>query len=478
MGMKLGQYLIDIVRGKKKIFKSKFNFGIKRIINLRGFQKIKARKLVSKKIKNNEKIMLHLGCGTIYKEGWINIDNNSDDNICKLDLNWDLRFPLPFADNSVDFIYNEHFLEHLTAEEGQRAIKDFMRVLKLEGVMRMAMPDLKDTIKMYLDNNWKETNKEFLEKFGLTGIQTKAEMLNVNFRWWGHKWLYDWEELERRLKDVGATQIKKCEIFKSDYCELNDLETRNESTLVVEFKKNTNRMAFVFRNFYNYEQILPVPKYLPKSLETVYITDSSKNAKKATKLGWDKTVIIKNHLRIKDKAKRRVALADFNCFPEKFIDGDYDYIFFTDPNVIEMDSNYQDFVDKAINSNCTLFVTSGWYSGEENNIKKELERSLHQERWNYAFSAMEKSTLRYINEMEKNNINYLDIPVVSAKFIGWNMKKKLGDDYLSKKLLNEFNQHLQGNIILSYLLAMHSNEVFHYTEFKNDGAVVAHNFQA
>src|SRR5579863_148355 len=77
-----------------------------------------------------DKIKLNIGCGTDYKKGWINIDNNSDENIKKLDLNWDLRNPLPFKDNSVDFIFNEHFIEHLTVEEGLKSNIDFKRVLK------------------------------------------------------------------------------------------------------------------------------------------------------------------------------------------------------------------------------------------------------------------------------------------------------------------------------------------------------------
>ena len=182
-------------------------------------------------------IKLHLGCGTVYKDGWINIDNNSDNNIQKLDINWDLRKPLPFPDNSVDFIYNEHFLEHLTVEEGQKSLKDFYRVLKIGGVMRIAMPDLERTVAAYSDMNWKENSKEAFEKFGLTFIQTRAERINIGFRWWGHQWLYDWEELERRLKEAGCEQIKRCTIFESDHEELKNLESRKESILVVEVTK-------------------------------------------------------------------------------------------------------------------------------------------------------------------------------------------------------------------------------------------------
>lgn len=182
-------------------------------------------------------IKLHLASGTAYKDGWINIDNNSYNNIKKLDLNWDLRIPLPFPDNSVDYIFNEHFFEHLTVEEGLSSMKDFLRVLKPGGFMRIAMPDLEVTVRRYFDENWKENNRAIFEKLGLTFIQTRAELINIGFRWWGHQWLYDWEELERRLKEAGGKKIKRCYIFESEHEELKNLETRDESILIAEVTK-------------------------------------------------------------------------------------------------------------------------------------------------------------------------------------------------------------------------------------------------
>lgn len=185
--------------------------------------------------KQTGKIKLNVGCGTDYKEGWINIDNNSDNNIEKLDLNWDLRNPLPFADGSVDFIFNEHFLEHLTVEEGAAALKDFMRVLKKGGVLRIAMPDLEASVRLYLDPKWKHA--PYLKKFNLQSVQTPAELLNMNFRWWGHKWLYDWKELERRLRAVGCKHLVRGELKKSKHAELRNLEIRDESQLIAEVTK-------------------------------------------------------------------------------------------------------------------------------------------------------------------------------------------------------------------------------------------------
>lgn len=190
---------------------------------------------VKKLLQRSGPVKLNLGCGTDYKDGWVNIDNNSDDNIEKLDMNWDLRNPLPFKDGTVDFIFNEHFFEHLTVEEGQVCIKDFMRTLKKGGVMRIAMPDLAMSVSLYLDPKWKKN--KLISQFGLEFVETPAELLNMSFRWWGHKWIYDFEELRRRLAEAGYTDVTRVKHSKSKYPELCGLETRTQSELIVEVVK-------------------------------------------------------------------------------------------------------------------------------------------------------------------------------------------------------------------------------------------------
>jgi len=179
-------------------------------------------------------IKLHIGCGTNYFDGWLNIDNNSDNNINKLDVNWDLRYPLSIKESTVDFIYNEHFLEHLTVEEGQGVLRDFFRILRPGGVARIAMPDLEISIRRYLKPDWK--TDPLINKFGFK-FKTRAERINTVFRSWGHKWLYNDEELKRRLEESGFKNIVKCKFHKSKYRDLRNLETRKESTLIMEAKK-------------------------------------------------------------------------------------------------------------------------------------------------------------------------------------------------------------------------------------------------
>lgn len=198
-------------------------------------QMYKFNKLFKKRKKDNIKIMLHIGCGTNYFDRWINIDNNSDKNIRKIDVNVDMRKKLPIQNSTVDFIFNEHFFEHLTVEEGQRVLRDFLRVLKPGGVLRIAMPDLKVAMDRYFNVNWQDD--PVFKKFGIL-YKTRAEMINSSFRAWGHKWLYDAEELERRLKEAGMSNIKQCKLRESDYAELSNLEVRDESTLIMEVQKD------------------------------------------------------------------------------------------------------------------------------------------------------------------------------------------------------------------------------------------------
>ena len=198
---------------------------------MKSLAKVKGLLLENKK----EPVKLNVGCGTDYKDGWINVDNNSDDNIKKLDLNWDLTNPLPYKKNSMDFIFNEHFLEHLTVEEGQNAIKDFMRVLKPGGVLRIAMPDLEVVVNDY--SNIPLEKNPVIKRFNIDFVRTRAEWLNMSFRWWGHKWLYDWEELERRLQEAGCKKIKRQKLKQSSHPELRNLEIRDESNLIAEVTK-------------------------------------------------------------------------------------------------------------------------------------------------------------------------------------------------------------------------------------------------
>lgn len=175
-------------------------------------------------------LKLNVGCGDVYLKGWVNIDNLSE----KADLKHDMKDPLPYADGTVDFIYNEHFIEHMSVSEGLAVLREFHRVLKKGGVLRIATPDL-DYVMLRYFFLWKRQG--WYKKYGYEWIKTRAEMINICFREWGHQYLYNAEELDRRLREAGFIKTKKKRNGKSGYAELIGMETRKESDLIFEAVK-------------------------------------------------------------------------------------------------------------------------------------------------------------------------------------------------------------------------------------------------
>jgi len=177
---------------------------------------------------------LHIGCDPVKLPGWVNIDMTVDSGIT--DLKLDITKGLPFEDNSCELIYHEHCLEHLPVKEGVEFLKECHRLLKKGGVTRISMPSLDVILQKCHQGNWRD--QHWLQSGRHRSIQTKAEMLNAVFRWWGHQWVYDREELHRRLKEAGFTQIKDVEWGMSEVEELRNRETRKDSLLICEAYKS------------------------------------------------------------------------------------------------------------------------------------------------------------------------------------------------------------------------------------------------
>jgi len=174
---------------------------------------------------------LHLGCGDVYLNGWINIDMASS----HVDLCHNLADPLPYKNNSVQYIYSEHLIEHFPVDDAVKLLSECHRVLCPQGVLRVATFNLDYLVFRYLFF-WKR--QHWIKAFGYAHLQTKAEMLNLCFHEWGHKYLYNKEELFRRVKEAGFLEIYSVKKNKSRFRELSMLETREESNLIIEAIKH------------------------------------------------------------------------------------------------------------------------------------------------------------------------------------------------------------------------------------------------
>lgn len=172
---------------------------------------------------------LHMGCGRNVLPGWLNLDlEPAVDGV----IAWDMRYRLPLEDGSAVLIHNEHFLEHLTPDEGLDFLRECRRLLAPDGVLRIAMPDLHELVRKYWEEDWRD--QPVIKLHHLEWIKTRAEMINVGFRNWGHKWNYDREELHRRLEEAGFHRIEDAAWGESEHITLRKLETRPESKLICE----------------------------------------------------------------------------------------------------------------------------------------------------------------------------------------------------------------------------------------------------
>lgn len=82
-------------------------------------------------------VCLNLGCGYHKLEGFTNIDNRAEvkpDQVC------DVIEGLPYADNSIDMIRADDFLEHIPIGKTVQVVEEIYRVLKPGGIFESSTP--------------------------------------------------------------------------------------------------------------------------------------------------------------------------------------------------------------------------------------------------------------------------------------------------------------------------------------------------
>lgn len=149
-----------------------------------------------------KKIKLHIGCGNVYKRGYINIDAY---NMSKADIKAKAD-KLPYKNNSVDKIENHHLLEHLDRTECDFVLKEWFRVLKPGAKLLVEVPDLIRNIEIFLRSSYHKRWENYRREFKHGRIQTIYGLGERKGQL--HKSGFDKERLKKELSRHGFVNIR------------------------------------------------------------------------------------------------------------------------------------------------------------------------------------------------------------------------------------------------------------------------------
>ena len=203
---------------------------------------------------------LQSGCGDAVRQRWLNSDNRSlhdgndfttapghvyrvgDDRYF---LQHDVPEPFPIEDESLDWCYSEHFIEHLTLEDGIAWLADARRMLKPGGFVRVSTPDLRKYAAGYMD-----AGSAFFAEHGQkvaailrdpSAVERPAFMVNQTFYRWGHKWMYDVEEVRYAATEAGfspnAVEERGYRDSREPAVAALDIPSRENESFYVEIEK-------------------------------------------------------------------------------------------------------------------------------------------------------------------------------------------------------------------------------------------------
>jgi predicted SAM-dependent methyltransferase len=160
---------------------------------------------------------LHIGCQDHPIEGWLNVDLEPKHKEVAF---MDATRKFPFEDNSFDFIFSEHMIEHISGEEGLFMICECYRTLKPGGALRISTPDLNFLIELFQHDktNVQKEYIEFAKKFlPPSDFYTEAMIINNFFRAWGHQFIYDEKTMKFFFEKAGFKNIQFPGVGVSDY---------------------------------------------------------------------------------------------------------------------------------------------------------------------------------------------------------------------------------------------------------------------
>lgn len=203
---------------------------------------------------------INLGCGPSGINGWINYDWGLLPFLNKFNLlkfavklglidksyltKWpkfdlvDIRKKLPLDDDSINFIYCSHVLEHFERWEAKNILLESKRILKKGGTIRIVLPDIDKIIKKYEEIGPDEFCRIW---WGFDKDKVSKSFFGKLSRYFirDHKWMYNKKSFKELLVKCGFKNIKSYSIGKGKVPNLDrlDIKLHNDLSFYYEAEK-------------------------------------------------------------------------------------------------------------------------------------------------------------------------------------------------------------------------------------------------
>jgi SAM-dependent methyltransferase len=188
---------------------------------------------------------LQLGASDKGLPGWLNTDIQlSSPDIVFMDA----TKPFPVPSQSLDFVFCEHFIEHISLDAAAACLSEVHRCLKIGGIFRVATPNLRRYVDLFSGCLTPEQARFLQLSSAMYGWGRPSPCLALNHLVynWGHRFLYTREHLADALKDAGFAEIYEVPVGESRYEALFGIEQHGKfygaemnkfETMVLEAKK-------------------------------------------------------------------------------------------------------------------------------------------------------------------------------------------------------------------------------------------------
>ena len=154
---------------------------------------------------------IQVGCGPKnLMNDWWNVDIRpfpGVDQVFDVSQPWGLE-------SCVEYVYGEHFIEHLTIEQALSFLRHAQNALCVGGRIRLTTPSLEWVLKTHFSFNSTE----------MDGAHHDTWKINRAFHGWGHRFLYSRAMLEWMFPKCGFREISFYNYEESDTLALRGLE--------------------------------------------------------------------------------------------------------------------------------------------------------------------------------------------------------------------------------------------------------------